>query len=227
MQETHYVNGISDSEENNTRDTTAVKCALLRTDGTRNRALGQIERVPIAIQTLLIPTTFHVIDSKDKTLLLETDWFKHNRSVLDFNNKSVQLTFLTKTIITPISIHIGEEIDNKINEIFDKYEYKDDLIEKEIHFFNSKSSKEERIMKQWYQQPLNYNPWDEKEEIPDQYNSLKDILNEYLIEEEDEDKMTTLHYFLLKQKKGMNGTFKRTYMLNRLQIINKLNFNKY
>lgn len=82
-------------------------------------------------------------------------------------------------------------------------------------------------MKQWYQQPLNYNPWDKKEEIPDQYNSLKDILNEYLIEEEDEDKMTTLHYFLLKQKKGMNGTFKRTYMLNRLQIINKLNFNKY
>jgi hypothetical protein len=119
MQETHYVDRISDSKENNTRDTTAVKCAVrikgdpvytildskaavcvitkylacklkleitkpsntivVTTDGTRNRALGQIKRVPIAIQTLLITTTFHVIDSKNKTLLLETDWFKHTR----------------------------------------------------------------------------------------------------------------------------------------------------
>lgn len=250
-QETNYVDRISDSEEGDTRDTTAVKCAVrikgdpvyaildsgaavcvitkslarklrleitkpsntivVTADGTRNRALGQIEKVPIVIQTLLIPTTFHVIDSKDETLLLGTDWFRRTRAVLDFNNKSVQLTFLAKTILAPISIHIGEvpryvsfqeeEIDNEIDEIFDEYEYEDDLIEKEIHLLNSESSEDEEIWEQWYQQPLNYNPWDEKEEIPDQYNLLEDILNDYLTED-DEDKTDNPALFLAQAEKG-------------------------
>ncbi|PKY63490.1 hypothetical protein RhiirA4_492617, partial [Rhizophagus irregularis] len=68
---------------------------------------------------------------------------------------SVRLTFLAKTILAPISIYIGEvpryvsfqeeEIDNEIDKIFDEYEYEDDLIEKEIHFLNSKSSEEEEL----------------------------------------------------------------------------------
>ncbi|GBC24699.2 retroviral aspartyl protease family protein [Rhizophagus irregularis DAOM 181602=DAOM 197198] len=250
-QKTNYVDRISDSEEGDTRDTTAVKCAVrikgdpvyaildsgaavcvitkslarklrleitkpsntivVTADGTRNRALGQIEKVPIVIQTLLIPTTFHVIDSKDETLLLGTDWFRRTRAVLDFNNKSVQLTFLAKTILALISIHIGEvpgyvsfqeeEIDNEIDEIFDEYEYEDDLIEKEIHLLNSESSEDEEIWEQWYQQPLNYNPWDEKEEIPDQYNLLEDILNDYLTED-DEDKTDNPALFLAQAEKG-------------------------
>ncbi|CAB4422014.1 unnamed protein product [Rhizophagus irregularis] len=143
-------------------------------DGTRNRALGQIEKVPIAIQTLLIPTSFHVIDSKDETLLLGTDWFRRTRAVLDFNNKRN----------------------------FDEYEYEDDLIEREIHLLNSESSEEEELWEQWYQQPLNYNPWDEKEETPDQYNSLEDILNDYLIEDDDDDKTDNPALFLAQAEKG-------------------------
>jgi predicted aspartyl protease len=46
---------------------------VVTADGSRNRALGQIERVPLAIQSLLISTSFHVIDSRDETLLLGTN----------------------------------------------------------------------------------------------------------------------------------------------------------
>ncbi|PKY61214.1 hypothetical protein RhiirA4_485880 [Rhizophagus irregularis] len=120
-----------------------------------------------------------MISTSDETLLLGTDWFKRTRAVLDFNNKSVQLTFLAKTILAPILIHIGEvpryvsfqeeEIDNEIDEIFDEYEYEDDLIEKEIHFLNSES---------------------------------KDILNDYLDEEDDDDKTDNPALFLAQAEKG-------------------------
>ncbi|CAB5379958.1 unnamed protein product [Rhizophagus irregularis] len=275
-QETNYVDRISDSEEGDTRDTTAVKCAVrikgdpvyaildsgaavcvitkslarklrleitkpsntivVTADGTRNRALGQIEKVPIVIQTLLIPTTFHVIDSKDETLLLGTDWFRRTRAVLDFNNKSVQLTFLAKTILAPISIHIGEvpryvsfqeeEIDNEIDEIFDEYEYEDDLIEKEIHLLNSESSEDEEIWEQWYQQPLNYNPWDEKEEIPDQYNLLEDILNDYLTED-DEDKTDNPALFLAQAEKGNEWNIQKDLHVGPLTDHQQTHSNKY
>ena len=71
--------------------------------------MGQIEKVPFAVQSLFIPITFHVIDSKDETLLLSTDWFRRTRAVLDFDNQTVQLTFLAKRITAPIAIFVGEK----------------------------------------------------------------------------------------------------------------------
>ena len=173
---------------------------VVTADGTRSRALGQIEKVPIAIQSLLVPTTFHVIDSRDETLLLGTDWFKRTRAVLDFNNKSVRLTFLAKTVTVPIAIHVGETLkyvgfeedfdEEELEEIFDEYEY-EDLVEKEIHLVNSESSDDDEIWDQWYQQPLTFNPWmeessDSKEKNPIISEEFVKSFPEYQDDEEEE-----------------------------------------
>ena len=50
--------------------TQASNTIIVTADGTRKRALGQIPKVSVMVQDILILTTFHVIDSRDDTLLL-------------------------------------------------------------------------------------------------------------------------------------------------------------
>ena len=83
------------------------KTIVVTADGTKTRALGQIEKVPLALHSLLIPTTFHVIESRNDTLLLGTDWFNKTRAILDFERQIVCLKFMNKEISVPIAIFIG------------------------------------------------------------------------------------------------------------------------
>ncbi|GBC26766.2 RNA-directed DNA polymerase homolog [Rhizophagus irregularis DAOM 181602=DAOM 197198] len=116
-QETNYVDRISDSEEGDTRDTTAVKCAVrikgdpvyaildsgaavcvitkslarklrlkitkpsntivVTADGTRNRALGQIEKVPITFEQHLdnITQVFQALRNANLKIKLKKCYF--------------------------------------------------------------------------------------------------------------------------------------------------------
>src|ERR1041384_3154218 len=69
------------------------KTVIIIANGDRQRALGEIKSVGIAIQNLLIPMRLQVIDSADETLLLGTDFFDKTEAQWDFRTSSINLTY--------------------------------------------------------------------------------------------------------------------------------------
>src|SRR6185437_68222 len=61
------------------------KTIIVTANGAREKALGSITDVKITLQDIVIPIDLQVIESKDETLLLGTDWFNKSRANLDFD----------------------------------------------------------------------------------------------------------------------------------------------
>lgn len=76
---------------------------VITATGTRTRALGQIEDVKIAIQDILLPSTFQVIESADETLLLGNDWFHRAQARIHFDEQRLLLKHEDRRIEVPIS----------------------------------------------------------------------------------------------------------------------------
>ena len=58
---------------------------IITANGIRIRALGQISNLKISIQDLIIPIQLQVIESREETLLLGTDWFEKMKAKWDFD----------------------------------------------------------------------------------------------------------------------------------------------
>lgn len=67
------------------------KTVVVTANGTRERALGQITDLKIFIQDLIIPIKLQVIESKEETLLLGTDWFEKMKAKWDFDARTLQI----------------------------------------------------------------------------------------------------------------------------------------
>ena len=72
------------------------KTIVVTANGAREKALGTIINVKITLQNIVIPIDLQVIESKDETLLLGTDWFTKARANLDFDNYTLKIQYLGK-----------------------------------------------------------------------------------------------------------------------------------
>src|SRR6185295_1031263 len=112
------------------------KVIVITTNGSGQRALGQIDYVPIAIQNLLVPMKLQVIESPEETLLLGTDFFEKTQAQWDFADKTLKLLYngdetvvqTTHTYNDPLYIESDEEKynDNDAQQELE-YELEDDL----------------------------------------------------------------------------------------------------
>jgi hypothetical protein len=120
----------------------ASNVVVITANGTRQRALGRIDNIPITIQTLLVPMNLQVIDSSKDTLLLRTDWFEKTQAQWNFGDRTLKLVYrgnetiikTTHTHNTPMFIESDEENDEQDWE----YEIEDDL--EEIETYHSEVS---------------------------------------------------------------------------------------
>ncbi|CAG8661664.1 16912_t:CDS:2 [Cetraspora pellucida] len=82
----------------------------------RVRALGKVVDVKLVVDRILVPTTFQVIKSTDKTLLLGMDWFKR------IENPLMELE------------------DDEDKGTFDEFEFEDESLEEAEGYFTCKTS---------------------------------------------------------------------------------------
>ena len=61
------------------------KTIVVTANGTRERAIGQISDLKIFIQDMIVLIKLQVIESREETLLLGTDWFERMKAKWDFN----------------------------------------------------------------------------------------------------------------------------------------------
>ena len=77
---------------------TSSRTVVVTADGTKTRALGQISNLNIFIQDLVIPIQLQVIESKEETLLLDTDWFEKIKVKWNFDKQSLQIYYNNRCI---------------------------------------------------------------------------------------------------------------------------------
>ncbi|CAG8781668.1 772_t:CDS:1, partial [Acaulospora morrowiae] len=107
---------------------------------TRERTLGKIKDVGITIQGVTIPVKLRVIESRDETLLLGTDWFQKTKARIHFDEQKIFLRYQGKELEIPIS-HNGveeltrpdesEESDYESGGTYGEFEYESEEVEEE------------------------------------------------------------------------------------------------
>src|ERR1043165_1497703 len=60
---------------------------LITVDGKKNRIYGVVEEANIKIADAMVPMNIHVVDSKDKTFLIEGDWLNRYQADLSYEKK--------------------------------------------------------------------------------------------------------------------------------------------
>src|SRR6266536_1664007 len=131
---------------------------IVTANGTRVRALGMVKDIPINIKHMLIKTPVHVLESKDKVLILGNDWLRRVNATVSWEEEklslkhkgrfiSVPLTFtLAKNLITTEALEESEEEETE-------NEYEDEeLIESSIYYSDNALSSEDDI---------EFNPWED------------------------------------------------------------------
>jgi hypothetical protein len=105
---------------------------VITANGTKQRALGEIHSVGIAVKNLLIPMKLRVIDSTESNLLLGTDFFEKTQAQWDFKTCNIKLRYEGQEvdIETTHSDHINPTRINN-DEYDDEYE-DDDEIQNEL-----------------------------------------------------------------------------------------------
>ena len=129
------------------------KMVIVTANGSRVRATGLVDELPISLQGMLIKSPVHVIPSKDNVLILGNDWLRRIDAIIHYKRETLIINHKGRTIHVPISYTIKRNcITTEIDEDSeDEYESEDDLIESQIYYSdNAYSSDEEN---------LEYNPW--------------------------------------------------------------------
>ena len=55
-------------------------------NGARTKSLGIASHVPIVVGKLKTPTSFQVLESKDKILILGNEWLRENNAIIIGDN---------------------------------------------------------------------------------------------------------------------------------------------
>ena len=168
---------------------TPSRTVVVTADGTKTRALGQISNLNIFIQDLVIPIRLQVIESKEETLLLGTDWFEKMKAKWDFDKRSLQIchnnryitigtTYLADTP-PPLPIEESDQEEQDFDDI--EYQSEDDLKEQEAYISD--------ILKELFYENLaiflsdtpqdNFIEPDTGVLTPEQGHEVKKLLHEY------------------------------------------------
>ena len=120
------------------------KTVVITANGTRARALGQITSLKVFIQDMIVPVTLQIIESREETLLLGTDWLDYMKANWNFRDRTLQISYKGKTIVIGTTHHANippqlpthdnndyEDEDELLDEI--EYEPESDLEEQEAY----------------------------------------------------------------------------------------------
>lgn len=112
---------------------------VITANGTKQRALGEIKSVGIAVEHLLIPMKLQVIESTEENLLLGTDFFEKTQASWSFRDNIIKLTYedkeaaITTTHSDPLIL--SEELEESDEDTPEELEYEieEDLEELETY----------------------------------------------------------------------------------------------
>ena len=102
------------------------KIIIITANGTKQRALGEIQSVGIAIKTLLVPMKLQVIESTEQNLLLGTDFFEKTQACWDFRNCSIKLRYEGQEIDVETNHADYIKTDQNNDDEYETDEYEDD-----------------------------------------------------------------------------------------------------
>jgi len=140
------------------RASSASNIIIVGIGGTKNRSLGQVENVPVAIGSTIMSVTFQLNDSPEKLLIFGTDWISRTKAVVDAGKESLTITHGGKKITVSIYIEKGQETRSR-----------------EVHFEEDEESDQEfdTIVRELQEEPYEYEE-EEVEELHSYYFEIKD-----------------------------------------------------
>ncbi|CAG8694906.1 15637_t:CDS:2, partial [Acaulospora morrowiae] len=138
---------------------------IVTANGTRERTLGKVKEIGIMVQGVTISATLRIIESRDETLLLGTDWFQRGNARIHFDEWKILLRYRGKELEVLIS-HNGIEglawpdelkvSDDESKDTFDELEYESENVEKEERYYTGEQSEEEETMDKGIPSPAVY-----------------------------------------------------------------------
>lgn len=130
---------------------------VITANGTRERTLGKIRNVNVTIKKITIPTTFQVIESRDETLLLGTDWFQRANARIHFDEQKLYLKYQGQSAEVPISHNDatflqtpeGTDVSDEDPDTCDEFEYESEELEEKEGYYTEERSDEELYENPW------------------------------------------------------------------------------
>ena len=131
---------------------------IVTANGSRVRALGTVNALPINLQYMIIPTDIHVLESQDKVLILGNDWLRKVDARIDWKNEELTLRAKGRTICVPIMFTLEKAyIATEANESDDEFE--DEELEEAYVYFSDHNSVSSECSYESSEEDLEFNPW--------------------------------------------------------------------
>ena len=117
------------------------KTIVVTANGTRERAIGQITDLKISIRDLMIPIKLQIIESREETLLLGTDWFEKMKAKWDFDTRTLQIQHdgrilkIGTTHLSDIPPQMLPDFENDSDEV-SEIEYDDESLDEEETYYS-------------------------------------------------------------------------------------------
>ena len=130
------------------------KVVIVTANGTREKAAGRVDNLPVNVQNLYINSPVHIIKSKDNVLILGNDWLKRAKAILNYGEDTLTLNYVDQTITVPVAFSVEarerQYIATGIEEE-EESESEDEFLESQIYFSDNAFSSDE--------EELEFNPW--------------------------------------------------------------------
>ena len=122
------------------------KLIVVTANGTRTKSLGIVSGLLITIGKINIQTSFQVLESKDKVLILGNEWLQEANAVIDWKRASLTIKYENKIARIPIAFTKAAKL-NILKGTESEYDSEELL---EVIIYYSDFSSEEEV--------LTYNP---------------------------------------------------------------------
>src|SRR5579864_8585536 len=123
-------------------------------NGARTRSLGIVDKIPIVVGKIEIPTSFQVLESKDEILILGNDWLRETSAVMNWNQSTLTILKGNYSIRIPVTFtktaKVTTQEDEELEDDYDEYE-EEFLEEYPIYMSDYSDSKDDNSIK--------YNLW--------------------------------------------------------------------
>jgi len=131
---------------------------IVTANGSRVRALGTVNALPINLRHMIIPTDIHVLESQDKVLILGNDWLREVDAKMDWKNEELTLRAKGRTIRVPIRFTLERAyIAAEVNESDDEFE--DEELEEAYVYFSDHHSVSSECSYESSEEDLEFNLW--------------------------------------------------------------------
>ena len=132
---------------------------IVTANGSRVRALGVVEKLPINLKYLIIRTDVHVLESKDKVLILGNDWLQRVNATMDWRNRDLTIKTQGRTVKVPISFTMNKTVINTEVSDDEEEEYEEEEIEESYVYYSDHFSDDSSEISFSSDDDLEFNPW--------------------------------------------------------------------